>query len=158
MVLLLLKKCKNRKGDPAGRRAQFESSTVKLWDIAAVDPIKQIRSNRMLRKEEREIDVKFYLDQRSERKGHIPSNDKVFAQTVQKNKKRQVGKHTRELSSKGKGLQIQLKNRLFGRLTYPVKWVLTVWTRNTQIRSLQFLGLVPMFILSTFLVICSFGF
>ncbi|KAF0308284.1 hypothetical protein FJT64_020479 [Amphibalanus amphitrite] len=38
----------------------------------------------MLKQQEREIDVKFYLDQRSERKGYMSGNDKVFAQTVRR--------------------------------------------------------------------------
>ena len=55
-----LTKNKKRKGDPGDRKAKFMCKLNKQWDIAHDDLIAQIRNNRLLRKEEREIDVKFY--------------------------------------------------------------------------------------------------
>ena len=96
-----LAKHKCRKSDPGDRRAEFKRNLDKLWDIAADDAIKQIRTSRFLRKEEREIDVKFYLDQQSERIGYMSGNDKVFAQTVQRSGQRHERKRTGEPSAEG---------------------------------------------------------
>ena len=98
-----LAKHKDRESDPGGRRAKFEDSLDKLWDIGATDAIKQILGSRMLKQQEREIDVKFYLDQRSERKGYMSGNDKVFAQTVLRCEQRQREEQRRFQESSAQG-------------------------------------------------------
>ena len=94
-----LAKNKKRKGDPGDRKAAFKSKLDTLWDIAADDAIAQIRNNRLLRKEEREIDVKFYLDQKAERIGYMSGNDKVFAEAVRRREQRETGASSGELSA-----------------------------------------------------------
>ena len=44
---------------PGDRSPQFERKLDQLLDIAADDAIKEVGTNRFLRKEKREIDVKF---------------------------------------------------------------------------------------------------
>ena len=85
-----LVKSKKGKGDPGDRKAKFMCQLDTLWDIAADDAIEQIRRNRLLRKEEREIDVKFYLDQKAERRGYMSGNDKVFGEAVRRREQRET--------------------------------------------------------------------
>ena len=75
-------KCRNRKGDPGGQREKFVEELDRLWDIGAPDAITEILSNRLLSKSEKDEDVEFYLDQRSDRKGTISGCDKKFEKTA----------------------------------------------------------------------------
>ena len=72
------KKNRKRANDVGGggRRDQFSAMLDQLLDIAAEDATGQIRASRLIRLEEKEGDVRFYLDQCSERTGTISGNDK----------------------------------------------------------------------------------
>ena len=91
-----LTKYKDRKCDPGDRRAKFDSTLDRLWDVGATDAIKQTR---MLRLNERDIDVEFYFDQRPEINGDMSENDNELALTVRRSKQRRERKRTREPSA-----------------------------------------------------------
>lgn len=69
---------KQRQSDPSEKRAEFACELDKLFDIGAPDAIAEIQHNRLLSKVKKEEDIRFYLDQRNERQGHMSGHDKVF--------------------------------------------------------------------------------
>ena len=75
-----LDKHKTRKGDKHDRRGQFKRKLLQVWDIGPVDIIAQIKARDFLSEEERENDVRFYLDQKHERLRYISGKDKVLAE------------------------------------------------------------------------------
>jgi hypothetical protein len=73
-----LMKNKGRQSDPGGKRGAFVLELDTLFDIGASDAIQEIRNNRLLTKEKKDEDIRFYTDQRTERKGHMNGHDKIF--------------------------------------------------------------------------------
>lgn len=84
-----LKKNKKRKRDVDDRRAQFSEKIDKLWDIGAVNAIEVIRTSRLLGQQEKEDDVKFYIDQRADRRATMSGSDKKFGERVMQQEWRQ---------------------------------------------------------------------
>ena len=64
-------KSRGRANDPGGKRNSFVLELDSLFDIGVPDAVDEIRSNRLLSKEKREEDRKFYADQKTE-------HDKIF--------------------------------------------------------------------------------
>lgn len=81
-------KSKKRTSDPEGKRESFANTLDKLWDIGSTDALMIIQRNRLLSPEEKDIDIAFYEDQRTERKCIMSGMDKVFQQNVQRKKRR----------------------------------------------------------------------
>ena len=69
---------KSRTGDPGGKRNAFFLKLDSLFDIGASDAIQEIQRNRMLSREKKDEDIKFYQDQKTERKAHMSGHDKIF--------------------------------------------------------------------------------
>ncbi|XP_043194189.1 uncharacterized protein LOC122386201 [Amphibalanus amphitrite] len=89
-----LAKNEKRKSDPGGRRAKFIASLDQLWDVGATDAIEQIRGNQRLTQDERDIDIRFYLDQCSERRGYMSENQKVLPPTIRRRERKRERKRT----------------------------------------------------------------
>ena len=67
----ILMKSKGRTTDPGGKRHAFVIELDDLFDIGAPDAIQEIESNRLLSRERKDEDIRFYKDQQTERKGHM---------------------------------------------------------------------------------------
>ena len=59
-------------------RTNFLKNLDKLFDIGSKDAVEEIRTNRLLKKEAKEEDVSFYLDQQTTRLAHMSDHDKIF--------------------------------------------------------------------------------
>lgn len=73
-----LVKSKGRAGDPGGKRSAFVLQQNSLFDIGALDAVQDIESNRLMSREKKDEDIRFYQDQRTDRKGHMSGHDKIF--------------------------------------------------------------------------------
>ncbi|KAK8405417.1 hypothetical protein O3P69_001753 [Scylla paramamosain] len=73
-----LMKSKGRASDPEGKRSAFVLELDSLFDIGAPDAVQDIESNRLLSMEKKDGDIRFYQDQRTERKGCMLGHDKIF--------------------------------------------------------------------------------
>ena len=93
-----LKKSRGRKSDVGDQRAKFTSKINKLFDIGAEDPIDEIRNSRLLGNAEKEEDIRFYIDQRSERQGTMSGNDKSFKRRLEQSESRQKRQDSMRLS------------------------------------------------------------
>ena len=69
---------KGRVCDPGGKRSDFVLESDNLFDIGAPDATQETQRNRMLSKQKKEKDIRFYEDQKTERKAHISGKDKIF--------------------------------------------------------------------------------
>ncbi|KAG0714021.1 hypothetical protein GWK47_014949 [Chionoecetes opilio] len=67
---------KGRTGDPGGKRSAFVLELDSLFDIGASDAIQEIERNRLLSREKKDKDIRFYQDQKTERKAHMSGHDK----------------------------------------------------------------------------------
>jgi hypothetical protein len=73
-----LVKSKGRAGDPGGKRSAFVLELDSLFDIGASDALQDIESNRLLSRQKKDEDIRFYQDQRTDRNGHMSGHDKIF--------------------------------------------------------------------------------
>ena len=73
-----LVKSRGRSNDLGGKRNSFVLELDSLFDIGAPDAVDEIRSNRLLSREKREEDIRFYADQKTERIAHMSGHDKIF--------------------------------------------------------------------------------
>ena len=73
-----LMKNKGRPTDPGGKRAKYKLKLDGLFDIGAPDAIDEILKSRLLSKEKKDIDIRFYLDQQTDRMATMNGHDKVF--------------------------------------------------------------------------------
>ncbi|KAG0725177.1 hypothetical protein GWK47_039106 [Chionoecetes opilio] len=69
---------KGRTGDPGGKRSAFVLELDSLFDIGASYAIQEIERNRLLSREKKDKDIRFYQDQKTERKAHMSGHDKIF--------------------------------------------------------------------------------
>ena len=94
-----LMKSKGRASDPGGKRSAFVLELDSLFDIGAPDAVQDIESNRLLSREKKDEDIRFYQDQRTERKGHMSGHDKIFETRSQQ----QIGRTERQLQKQEQG-------------------------------------------------------
>ena len=95
-----LSRSKGRSSDPGGKRASFVLELDQLFDIGAPDAIEEIQNNRLLSKEKKEEDIKFYIDQQNERRGHMSGHDKIFEKKAVQQTQRRERMHERVHSGK----------------------------------------------------------
>ena len=88
----LLTKTQSRPGDPENKKKNFIESLPKLWDIGAPDVVEVIMANRLLSSEKKNEDIKFYLDQQTDRISTMSGGDKVFS-------KKAIDQYTRQQRS-----------------------------------------------------------
>ena len=55
-----------------------DTSQDSLFDTGASDAIQEIQRNRLLSREKKDEDIRFYQDQKTERKAHMSGHDKIF--------------------------------------------------------------------------------
>ncbi len=71
-------KSKGRASDPGGKKSAFVLELDSLFDIGHPDAVQDIESNRLLSMEKKDEDIRFYQDQRIERKGRMQGHEKIF--------------------------------------------------------------------------------
>ncbi|KAG0725795.1 hypothetical protein GWK47_037899 [Chionoecetes opilio] len=87
---------KGRTGDPGGKRSAFVLELDSLFDIGASDAIQEIERNRLLSREKKDKDIRFYQDQKTERKAHMSGHDKIFESRSQQQAERAARLQQRE--------------------------------------------------------------
>lgn len=94
-----LVKSKGRSGASGGKRNAFVLALDCLFDIGAPDAVQDIKTNRLLTQDKRDEDIRFYEDQRTERKAHMSGHDKLFETRSQQ----QVQRVERQLQRQEQG-------------------------------------------------------
>ncbi|XP_076033868.1 uncharacterized protein LOC143020881 [Oratosquilla oratoria] len=88
-----LVKSKERASDPGGKRSAFVLELDSLLDKGAPDAVQNVETNRLLSREKKVEDIRFYQDQRTERNGRMLGHDKIFETRSQQ----QIGRTERQL-------------------------------------------------------------
>ena len=99
---------KDRPTDPQDKRKAFILVLDQLLDIGAPDAIEEINKNRLLSREKKEEDIRFYQDQQNKRLAHMSGHDKVFemkSQQLQQRREREEERLQRELAKESTTVQ-----------------------------------------------------
>lgn len=80
-----LSKHRDRLSDPGEKRQKYTLNLDCLFDIGAPVAIEEILKSKLLSSEQREEDIMFYNDQKSERKAVMSGHDKIFEKKVDLN-------------------------------------------------------------------------
>ena len=92
----------DRLSDPGEKHKKYALTLNCLFDIGAPDAMDKILKSRLLSSEQKEEDIRFYNDQKTDRKAVMSGHDKIFENKVHRSLKRKRGV---KLQSKSEALE-----------------------------------------------------